>query len=641
MLIRSVASAVGRRADGAANLGGRSHQWQITGNSSVSPSTAQLTAPPRVPTATYTVKRMRHPELYGGKSNVRFLSECSNAAFKLAVSQIRLQWLEPPSFIPSLHVKQVTIPSDEVRVHMIKTKKRIDNKAVIRTKASRRVMEALKWAIRRCGLGKGLTVRDGAFLIVIPTRDAVEMPMPDLISCAITGLRKVSQHAGKRKLLLPLSSSALGRDFRTHSIGKLLGPSFRKLSLQNTRRNFTTSAWTANISEQLSSSSYVLLSALPDTFLTDDVVRLTQKAQGPTPHALGSAQMAAMPRPPIRYVLDIHPIYAPLTLRQTGSFVLETAKEANAAKVAEHLNGRAIAGRIVRARAIRSREARHLLSSSLTLCSSKAYSPMLFPSVMDFVRSIVRQSPGKVALVRGLPAGITASMLYRRLAARYALAGTGKRQSRMGVFDRQAGAWTSVQVEPIIKLVAEPGAAKYAQNGDMSDVPWRRARKSLSDLTSDGSRSATGCDESQGNLRASNNVDPGATSMFLIKFRSEADAYRLHRRLNGQRWGLTPKSVIFSGHSLDLDTSKESMKTRAESDTNAVFLQATEDDSEFEEGDSLMQEEQITDGVSAGDFSIQTSSSSTQSTWTQRSRPRDGELVSFKRLYIVEVQVFH
>ncbi|CAO1635719.1 unnamed protein product [Sympodiomycopsis kandeliae] len=97
-----------------------------------------------------------------------------------------------PSFIPlpvlpETHKRSSLRPPDhtrEIRVVMIRTKKRIPGGAVVRNRTSRRVFEAFKTCIQRRNMARQLLAHAGAVLVLIPTKEAYERPMDLLVEDA-------------------------------------------------------------------------------------------------------------------------------------------------------------------------------------------------------------------------------------------------------------------------------------------------------------------------------------------------------------------------------------------------------------------------------------------------------------------------
>ncbi|CAO1621525.1 unnamed protein product [Parajaminaea phylloscopi] len=608
------------------------------------PTSAQLTRPQPLPPATYRVEQLSHTALQNRRAIIRPYAEQSFATFRILLGQMREEWLRKPSFLPDNPAARPEVPSNEVRIHMIKTKKRIDTRAVLRNRAARKVLEALKWSIQRLDLGKGLTVRDGAVLVVMPTHAALDAPMSTLISESVTGLNKI-RSSGKKRLqpLAPLeghSSHAPAFNSR-HSTGRP-----REVT-QHGRRSYSTNA--RGTAEMPPGHQYVLLSSVPSSLIRGDVIRLAQQSQGPVPYAERFAQDPSTPRPPIQYIVDIHQVYKSLTLRSSGAFVIETAKDSNAVKVAEHLNGKVVAGKSVKARPIENSQARRLLRTGLTSCSGKSYSRGLFGSVTDFLRSLVRHSPGRVAVLRGLPAGVSVTLLRRRLATRYALEQPNARGAALRVYDRVAKQYRGVKVEPIIKVFSEGGSADEKTSG-LSPLPWRKggfvagadANRIADPFDDKDSDSVWTLDEDG----SSDGSDPGVTSMFVIRFQTTSDAYRFQRRFNGQRWGLTPKSAVFGGDRHEEQPAQSRITPTGRSLELGVQDDASDgiDDSHrFAEGDG---DDGDIDFFADDDSPIDTASHSVRGARQQRRRSqvpqaRNGELVTPKRRYIAEVDILH
>lgn len=635
---------------------------------------AQLTAPSRVPPEAYHVKLLSHSALPGSRQKYQSLAKFHAKEFILTIDVIQNVRRGSPNFIP-LSERSGPPPPNEIGIHSIKTKKRIDNSAVIRNRASRRVFYALRWCIQRENLGRGMTLDDNRALFVTPNRLSLEVPMPELIALAKNALRFLlqkitSQQKGKKPAI---SSSSFNSQSRYNSRPRL--PSSRKTSEQSPTRQIHTSAQRhgkpdrRHVEKQITtadnSKRFVLLQRLPTTLLKADVVRLIQRSRGPIRHALQHAQDPSTPRPPFRFVTDIHQVYMPMSMQPSGSWILETDTNANAVKVTEHLHRRVLSGQEIEVKPITTNEAWFLLRTSLISVSSKSYDARLFQTRSHFVRTIIRQTSGRVVLIRGLPAGLSVSIMHKRLARLYDLVAQGGvyRSSGVRVYDRKSSAWRMVDVEPVIKLVMRSGGARrklvaghpnrahLSEDGESRAFtpPWKKGETVAGTSSSSSSSSlrhqntATLEEDEEDESVALESAEAPSTSMFLVRLRSHADAQRLHRRLSGQRWGVMPKSNLFGTTSRNrgLDNKPVASDRASILDKEWVDVDEGEYVEEEEEGDAAAADDDD-DGILDADVASAADAdrhSKRIERWSIQ--PREGELVTPIRTYVADVQIMY
>lgn len=158
-----------------------------------------------------------------------------------------------PSFIPlpvlpESHKGSALRPPDhtkEIRVVMIRTKKRIPGGAVVRNRTSRRVFEAFKTCIQRRNMARQLLSVEGALLVILPTKEAYERPMDLLVEDAKEALISLNLDDINRK-----APSSPDRQKSKRSLGDLK----QKQSSSSNRKDFNGSRQDSKTERQDSQS---------------------------------------------------------------------------------------------------------------------------------------------------------------------------------------------------------------------------------------------------------------------------------------------------------------------------------------------------------------------------------------------------
>lgn len=232
----------------------------------------------------------------------------------------------------------------------------------------------------------------------------------------------------------------------------------------------------------------------------------------------------------------VRPVYLTASLAPSNQYLFKLADPKYAYTVRDALEGKIVGGgRPLRARFIESSEATKMCQmrvADITLSApsirrpnraailgettpspagrntetiDRGWLPMDRSHYGAFVEAIIAQSPGRVALLRGVPYTLSPDILMRRLQRAYKLADPS--ESRLRWFDERRREWTQVEVEPVMRI--HTSSNRFQQvDGSPRD----------------------------------------GAAVYLVRFANALDAQRLYRRFHRKIWDQSSRSFSFGAH---------------------------------------------------------------------------------------------